>query len=284
MVKPKATAVTRCGKPGLIRRTAGTGTADPIETPQARHRSADDINGAGDRVSSTRSDQAWAHARVSSAGSPRCRDQRPDPRCAGLRSPSARTPRTGAPAGRSGGGGAGRCAPGRPQPADFALTWHNDFLKAQTGTFVPFIVIAPRAVRASDALLYVRAAPHPPSSADARQGGRRPKPSESAPPLYPGNLSGRLVGPAGADCTGVRAGGRYQITVVVRERERDDQRGRRRLAAVLRQPLSVPDYATGTLATSTVMLASRLTVLSEPRPPRPSPNGRVIGTREIVGV
>ena len=42
---------------------------------------------------------------------------------------------------------------------------------------------------------------------------------------------------------------------MVRERERDDQRGRRRLAAVLRQPLSVPDYATGTLATSTVMLA-----------------------------
>jgi hypothetical protein len=76
--------------------------------------------------------------------------------------------------------------------------------------------------------------------------------------------------------------GEYQITVVVRERERDDQRGRRRLAAVLRQPLSVPDYATGTLATSTVMLASRLTVLSEP-PPAATLAERpyVIGTREI---
>ena len=177
--------------------------------------------------------------------------------------------------------------PGRPPPADFALTWHNDFLKAQTGTFVPFIVtIAPRAIRASDALLYVRAArPTQPSSADARQGGRRRPAGESAPPLYPFEE----IYPVALSDQPVRIArgfalpaGEYQITVVVRERERDDQRGRRRLAAVLRQPLSVPDYATGTLATSTVMLASRLTVLSEP-PPAATLAERpyVIGTREI---
>ena len=162
--------------------------------------------------------------------------------------------------------------PGRPQPADFALTWHNDFLKAQTGTFVPFIVtIAPRRLRASDALLYVRAArPTNPSSADARQGGRRRPAGESAAlypfeEIYPVALSDQPVRIA----RGFALQRAMQITVVVRERERDDQRGRRRLAAVLRQPLSVPDYATGTLATSTVMLASRLTVLSEP--PRRDP-------------
>jgi hypothetical protein len=175
----------------------------------------------------------------------------------------------------------------KSQPADFTLTWHNDFLKAQTGTFVPFIVtIAPRAVRASDALLYVRAArPTQPSSADARQGGRRRPAGESAPPLfpfeeiYPVALSDQPVRIARGFAL---PAGEYQITVVVRERERDDQRGRRRLAAVLRQPLSVPDYATGTLATSTVMLASRLTVLSEP-PPAATLAERpyVIGTREI---
>ena len=27
---------------------------------------------------------------------------------------------------------------GKPVPADFALSWHNDFVKAQRGTFVPF--------------------------------------------------------------------------------------------------------------------------------------------------
>jgi hypothetical protein len=74
--------------------------------------------------------------------------------------------------------------------------------------------------------------------------------------------------------------GEYQVTVVVRER--DDQRGRRRLAAVLRLPLSVPDYAAGMLATSTIMLAARLTVLPEP-PPASTLAERpyVIGTREI---
>lgn len=171
------------------------------------------------------------------------------------------------------------------QPADFSLTWHNDFLKAQNGTFVPFIVtIAPRAARASDALLYVRAARPVPASTESREGRRR-APASEAPPLYPFEeiypvtLSDQPVRVARGFAL---PAGEYQLTVVVRERERDDQRGRRRLAAVLRQPLAVPDYATGTLATSTIMLANRLAVLSEP-PPAATLGQRpyVIGTREI---
>src|SRR5580765_3349647 len=72
-------------------------------------------------------------------------------------------------------------APDTPAPADFTLTWHNDFLKAQTGTFVPFVVtIAPRTARASAALLYVRAARPAQPAADAR-GGRRAPPAEGSP-------------------------------------------------------------------------------------------------------
>jgi hypothetical protein len=177
-------------------------------------------------------------------------------------------------------------APNRTPPADFTLTWHNDFLKAQTGTFVPFIVtIAPRAARASDALLYVRAARPPQASTEPRAGRRRPPASEAPPPpypfeeIYPVALSDQPVRIARGFAL---PAGEYQVTVVVRERERDDQRGRRRMAAVLRQALTVPDYATGTLATSTIMLANRLTVLSEP-PPASTLAERpyVIGTREI---
>src|SRR5687767_11345138 len=41
--------------------------------------------------------------------------------------------------------------------ADFSLTWRHDFFKAQTGTFVPFIVgIVAEERRVSAALLYVR--------------------------------------------------------------------------------------------------------------------------------
>jgi hypothetical protein len=173
--------------------------------------------------------------------------------------------------------------PDRPQPADFTLTWHNDFLKAQTGTFVPFVVtIAPRTVRASAALLYVRAAHPAPPVSDSRDGRRRAPAGEGPvlPPfeeIYPVDLSDQPVRIARGFAL---PAGEYQVTVVVRERE--DQRGRRRLAAVLRQPLSVPDYAIGTLATSTIMLASRLTVLPEPPPPSTlAERPYVIGTREI---
>jgi len=176
-------------------------------------------------------------------------------------------------------------APSRTQPADFTLTWHNDFLKAQNGTFVPFIVtIARRAAQASDALLYVRAARPAAASPESREGRRRPPVSEAPPvypfeEIYPVTLSDQPVRIARGFAL---PAGDYQVTVVVRERERDDQRGRRRLAAVLRQALTVPDYATGTLATSTIMLASRLTVLSGP-PPAATLGDRpyVIGTREI---
>ena len=176
-------------------------------------------------------------------------------------------------------------APTRTPPADFSLTWHNDFLKAQNGTFVPFIVtIAPRAAQASDALLYVRAARPAAASPESREGRRRPPVSEAPPvypfeEIYPVTLSDQPVRIARGFAL---PAGDYQVTVVVREREREDQRGRRRMAAVLRQPLTVPDYATGTLATSTIMLASRLTVLSGP-PPAATLGDRpyVIGTREI---
>jgi hypothetical protein len=175
-------------------------------------------------------------------------------------------------------------APDVPAPGDFSLGWHNDFLKAQTGTFVPFIVtIAPRAARASAALLYVRASrPAPPPDRTSR---RRPPPASEGPVLppfeeiYPVVLSDQPVRIARGFSL---PAGEYELTVVVREREGEADRGRKRLAAVLRQPLSVPDYATGELATSTIMLADRLTVLGEP-PAAAALFERpyVIGSREV---
>ena len=170
--------------------------------------------------------------------------------------------------------------PDKSQPADFTLTWHHDFLKAQTGTFVPFVVtIAPRMARASAALLYVRAARPAQPASDGRRRAPAGEGSVLHPfeEIYPVDLSDQPVRIARGFAL---PAGEYQVTVVVRERE--DQRGRRRLAAVLRQPLIVPDYATGTLATSTIMLAARLTVLPEP-PPASTLVERpyVIGTREI---
>jgi hypothetical protein len=172
-----------------------------------------------------------------------------------------------------------------PTPADFTLSWHNDFLKAQTGTFVPFIVtIAPRAAKASAALLYVRASRPSPPTPESRSTRRRPPASEGPlllpfEEIYPVALSDRPVRIARGFSL---PAGEYELTVVVREREREEDRGRRRLAAVLRQPLAVPDYATGALATSTIMLADRLNVLEEaPSSAALVERPYVIGTREV---
>ena len=172
-----------------------------------------------------------------------------------------------------------------PAPADFTLGWHHDFLKAQTGTFVPFIVtIAPRARRRRPRCCTCARRARRPPPLNARSRRRPPAAGEGPilPPfeeIYPSRCPiSRCGSPEGFPLPP----GEYELTVVVREREREDDRGRRRLAAVLRRPLSVPDYSTGALSTSTIMLADRLTVLAEP-PPAASLFERpyVIGTREI---
>jgi hypothetical protein len=172
-------------------------------------------------------------------------------------------------------------------PADFSLSWRNDFLKAQGGTFVPFIVgIGVLESRAAAALLYVRVAPYAQDERPARPARRSPSvalegsgyPFEE---IYPVDLSTGGIVTSLARGFSISAG-EYDVTVVVRERERRGDRGRR-LAAVLRRRLSVPDYSKAELSTSTVILADRLTVLPGPLAPgeqfeRPY----VIGGRDIV--
>lgn len=175
-------------------------------------------------------------------------------------------------------------------PADFALTWHNDFLKAQTGTFIPFVVaITPREGRPPAVLLYIRASRHGADAGDdSRAALDRRRGTGAEPALYPFEEIYPVDLPVekGASARVIRgfslSPGDYDVTVVVRERERGEERGRRRLAAALRRTLRVPDFSTGELTTSTVMLADGLTILREP------PSGAelrqrpyVIGTRDI---
>jgi hypothetical protein len=174
-------------------------------------------------------------------------------------------------------------------PADFALTWHNDFLKAQSGTFIPFTVgITPSDQRIPAVLLYVRVARRPRDEAD-KPGERRRTGAGGVPEtmthpfeeIFPVDLT-----PGKGHSVRITKGfsvspGSYDVTVVVREREREADRGRRRMAAVLRQPLTVPDFSGPGLSASTVILADRLTVLAQPAPRDLSDNPYVIGGREI---
>jgi hypothetical protein len=143
--------------------------------------------------------------------------------------------------------------------SDFALQWSNDFFKAQSGTFVPFTVTVDRSkLTAASALMYVRAARRE-APAAARGRGFVRYPFDI---IFPIDVGGAL-GPSLRITRGFAVPpGEYDVYVALRERAADPLAEDQRLkAAVLKQPLSVPDFWTGELTTSTVILADHIDVL-----------------------
>jgi hypothetical protein len=182
---------------------------------------------------------------------------------------------------------------GRPAPVDFPLAWRNDFLKAQPGTFVPFTISIDREkVSAPTGLMYIRAVRRPSTELVPRQArdalsapkggttlssskgraGQPALPSKDAAPskyafdaIFPVELQAGAGQPIRITRGFAVAPGEYDVYVALRERPRDPLNANERQlrAAVLKQPLSVPDFWTGELTTSTVMLANRLVVISD---------------------
>lgn len=164
---------------------------------------------------------------------------------------------------------ADRAMHGPTVPSDLAISWRHDFLKAQPGTFIPFTLTIDRAqVTASSGLLYVRAVQRD-HSAGGREGARHRRtlgfPVDA---VFPVELTGPAEEPIRITRGIALAPGDYDLIVVLRERAADPlglaARGLK--AAVLRRTVSVPDFWTGELATSTIMLADRIVALPEPLP------------------
>ena len=157
--------------------------------------------------------------------------------------------------------------------SDFSIAWSNDFFKAQTGTFVPFtLTIARSAMTAPAALMYIRAA-------------RRNALPAASTVSYPFDIvfSVPLEASAGQPIRITRgfavAPGEYDVYVALRERASNPRRSDRRLkCAVIKQPLSVPDFWTGQLAMSTVMLADRID-----RVPAPVSGDDVLERPYVIG-
>jgi hypothetical protein len=148
---------------------------------------------------------------------------------------------------------------GRPVPQDFPLEWHNDFFKAQPGTFVPFTLTFDGSnLRRGRALLYIRA------ERGGRAEGARTHAYET---IFPVEIDEKIERSAMVRRGFAVPPGHYRVIVALREspeggREED---GRRR-TSVLTRELQVPDFWTGELATSTIMLADRLEPLGQPVP------------------
>ena len=157
---------------------------------------------------------------------------------------------------------------GKAVPADLQIRWHNDFLKAQQGTFVPFTLTLQASKPIAAALVYVRAVPR---AKDAAPGGNpvrvsRKGAEESGYPvdaIFPVEFE---PAPEARVTRGFAvAPGDYDVYVVIRERPASGTPRRQRpRAAVLAQALTVPDFWGTELTTSSVILADRLNVLSEP--------------------
>jgi hypothetical protein len=168
---------------------------------------------------------------------------------------------------------------GRRSPSDFSIEWRNDFLKAQPGTFVPFTIALDTPLRSRlGALMYVRVVERPLNPERQR---RRDLvfpyetifPVEQALTLPVRIRRGFAVPP-----------GSYRVFIVLRDRPEDPLARRPqplRTASLIRD-LDVPDFWTGTLSTSTVMLAERLEQLTEAVPPTQlDENPYVVGTNRI---
>ena len=152
---------------------------------------------------------------------------------------------------------------GRVDSGDIALTWTNDFFKAQPGTFVPFTIsfTAPEFVSRA-ALMYVRVE-RPGASARGRV---REVPVYET--IFPVTVEARPGQPLSLTRGFAVPPGRYRIAVVLREAPETlltPMSSRKAGSVVL--DLAVPNFWTGELAVSTVMLADRVELLKEPIPP-----------------
>jgi hypothetical protein len=187
---------------------------------------------------------------------------------------------------------------GQAAPADFAIRWHNDFMKATAGkVYIPFTLsIDPATIANRQTSLYVRVVskaqpqgtPAPvkrPPVVDPESDEPPPPPP---PPIWPFEDIHliELKAPASGQPYRVsRAfavpGGEYDVYLAMRERKADKQKVQR--TTVQKQTLTVPDYWNGQLTTSTVILADAV----QPRTTTPSLEEQLekpylIGAVEIV--
>lgn len=184
---------------------------------------------------------------------------------------------------------------GKSAPSDFGVRWHHEFLKAQRGTFIPFtLTIDASRFRRAAVLVYVRAVKRDDLRRDRGRpfSGRGLRPREpgqddfAVDAIFPVDLAAASR-PARVSRGFTVAPGSYVVFVVVRERvdpaAAAAENGPDPLAAVIRQPLTVPDFAAPGLTTSTILLADRLDVLAEPVPAEVLPERPyAIGRNELT--
>jgi hypothetical protein len=188
-------------------------------------------------------------------------------------------------------------AAGQPTPNDLGLAWvHEDFLKA-TGNkeYIPFTVTFDASKAAGPSVsLYWRvvakdAAASVPAPASGKKDDKDKKDDKKAPVRYayedvntvavtPGQSS-----PVRVSRAFTVGGGTYDVYVVVKEAASPQKNAPPPKASLVKQTITVPDFWTADLNTSSIIVAQRIEPLNAPL----SPNEQVerpyaLGMMEIV--
>jgi len=157
-------------------------------------------------------------------------------------------------------------APTQPAPAEVALTWHNDFLKAQQGQiFVPFSVQLDPGKLGTSVAAYLRIAPRGSTGLPAPAAGEK-APAYPFEDVYFTEL--RSSGP-GTPLKMTRAfavtPGTYDVYFALRERPTAQTAADAPVkVAIIKQELTVPNYHTEELQTSSVLVADKIEQLTAP--------------------
>ena len=180
--------------------------------------------------------------------------------------------------------GADNAMAGQPVVNDFGVTWvHEDFMKAASNKeYVPFVVsIDPTKVAAGTMAFYWRVVPKgavftppPPAAANAKKDDKKKDdktPAVKRPEIIYEDVSFVQVAP-GAPIHITRSvtvpAGDYDVYITVKEPNSAVKGAPAGKMSVLKQPLTVPNFWTADLTTSSVLLAQRIDPLPAPLTPQ----------------
>lgn len=177
---------------------------------------------------------------------------------------------------------------GQPAPSDFTVTWHNDFLKAQEGrTYVPFtLTLEPNAMTTPQASLYLRVVDRAQAARKEEAEKERKEGKEvlyAFEDVYFVDLKPSEDGKIRLSRAFAVPGGEYEVYILLREWSERRGRDAKPKTTLFTQALTVPNFYTDELTTSTVILADRVEPLSAPLPPeQQAEHPYTLGTTRIV--
>jgi hypothetical protein len=151
----------------------------------------------------------------------------------------------------------------QPAPADIPITWEaNHFVKGQADTYIPYTLTVDRSkMNAAGAAYYVRVIDK--NAAAPAAGAKNDK---NAPVRYPWDGVTFFDIPQGGKISRAMAlkAGEYEAFIVVKDKGTNQRNAPAPKIGMLRKTITVPDYTTAELKTSSVLLASNVEPVTTP--------------------